>query len=1075
MDAKNILIALQHTYNPQEAQRKEAEVHLKQWESVPGFIVLLLQIVASNDVDLPTRQAGAIELKNLAKRWRPYEDEDRLSDPQVDFPEADRTVVKDNIVEALIHAPPTIQAQLASTVMSICNADFPEKWDSLIPKITNLIHTQNPAYMHGALLTLLMSFKKYSFLSDGKRRAPLNTVIGQIFPLLMQVFSHLSTVDTLESAAIQRLLCKIFYASVNMSIPPHLADPTVLNQWMGLLTVLLEKQIPEAIQPADLEARAKFPWWSAKKWAARSLERFIRKYMKPKKVDKKSNKKFADVFSHGYAVRAMETFLKVMAIKRGGGGYLPDKFTQTVLCYLRMCIRYGSTYVALKPHLEVLTQEILFPYLCLSDADNQLWQEDPVEYLRKEFDPIAEYNNPRTESINFITDLVMLRGKAPLNNLMKFIVELLKNYANTPEDKRNYRQKDGCLHAIGSLSPWLYRVPEYKSNLEVMLLVHVFPEFSSPFGFLRARACWIFAQFYRVKFTNGENFQGAVQKVLSMMHDPDLPVRVQAGLSLRFLLLADNITDLLRPLLPPILEAIFKLMSEIESDDLVATLEGLIDKFGEEMAPYAVALVSRLAEAFMRFYKSADETEADDDSAAGAALECLMALSSLLRGVRSMPDIYAQINPIIAPMLAETLNDNSIEYFEQLLLILTFCTFYGDLTPMWPTFQLIATAHELWASDYIADMIPPIDNFISRGTEVFLSGPYPDMVMAIYKKAVDNHDTNEQEAGQATELVESVLHNCKGRVDRYLPEIIRIAVSRLASSADSEDFKVLLIEVIANSLYYNPALTLQILESQGTTQAVFGKWLELVPLFKRPFDIKLVVLGLSAIFELPLSSLPPIVQQGSKFIMEAIVKLLQKAEKNKKDAADRKLDREHELAVAKKEEAEKQVNGHQQEVEDEEADEVEMNDIPDDQDADAVDSDDDEMELALLNANVKSILGDDHPVDLGDDSSDEAIVDGEDDFEEDDDDEDEYEDDDDDEEDEEYFTVIDKVDELVYFAGRMHNMHNTNNAALQALLGTLAPETQKSVHELVELAKTREAENAQKEQERLQKAAAQKK
>ena len=36
----------------------------------------------------------------------------------------------------------------------------------------------------------------------------------------------------------------------------------------------------------------------------------------------------------------------------------------------------------------------------------------------------------------------------------------------------------------------------------------------------------------------------------------------------------------------------------------------------------------------MKFYKSADETEADDDSAAAAALECLMALRSLLRGVR---------------------------------------------------------------------------------------------------------------------------------------------------------------------------------------------------------------------------------------------------------------------------------------------------------------------------------------------------------------------------------------------------------------------------------------------------------
>jgi hypothetical protein len=57
-----------------------------------------------------------------------------------------------------------------------------------------------------------------------------------------------------------------------------MAEPNVLSQWMTVLTTLLEKQIPESIQPADLEARAKFPWWSAKKWAARSLERFVRRY-----------------------------------------------------------------------------------------------------------------------------------------------------------------------------------------------------------------------------------------------------------------------------------------------------------------------------------------------------------------------------------------------------------------------------------------------------------------------------------------------------------------------------------------------------------------------------------------------------------------------------------------------------------------------------------------------------------------------------------------------------------------------------------------------------------------------------
>lgn len=38
----------------------------------------------------------------------------------------------------------------------------------------------------------------------------------------------------------------------------------------------------------------------------------------------------------------------------------------------------------------------------------------------------------------------------------------------------------------------------------------------------------------------------------------------------------------------------FKLMNEIENEDLVFTLETIVEKFGEEMAPYALGLCQHL-------------------------------------------------------------------------------------------------------------------------------------------------------------------------------------------------------------------------------------------------------------------------------------------------------------------------------------------------------------------------------------------------------------------------------------------------------------------------------------------------
>ena len=62
---------------------------------------------------------------------------------------------------------------------------------------------------------------------------------------------------------------------------------------------------------------------------------------------------------------------------------------------------------------------------------------------------------------------------------------------------------------------------------------------------------------------------------------------------------ADDIAQL-RPILPQLLDEFFKLMNEVESEDLVFTLETIVEKLGEEIAPYALGLTANLAAAFWK-------------------------------------------------------------------------------------------------------------------------------------------------------------------------------------------------------------------------------------------------------------------------------------------------------------------------------------------------------------------------------------------------------------------------------------------------------------------------------------------
>ena len=73
--------------------------------------------------------------------------------------------------------------------------------------------------------------------------------------------------------------------------------------------------------------------------------------------------------------------------------------------------------------------------------------------------------------------------------------------------------------------------------MELMLVTHVFPEFQSPHGFLRARACWVLHYFSDIKFKNADNLKAALDMVrIRMCEDKDLPVKVEAAIALQMML-----------------------------------------------------------------------------------------------------------------------------------------------------------------------------------------------------------------------------------------------------------------------------------------------------------------------------------------------------------------------------------------------------------------------------------------------------------------------------------------------------------------------------------------------------------
>ena len=65
---------------------------------------------------------------------------------------------------------------------------------------------------------------------------------------------------------------------------------------------------------------------------------------------------------------------------------------------------------------------------------------------------------------------------------------------------------------------------------------HVFPEFRSPHGFLRARACDTLGRSEQLEFKETSNLVTIYRNILESMADPELPVQVDAALTLQLLI-----------------------------------------------------------------------------------------------------------------------------------------------------------------------------------------------------------------------------------------------------------------------------------------------------------------------------------------------------------------------------------------------------------------------------------------------------------------------------------------------------------------------------------------------------------
>ncbi|XP_049297694.1 importin-7 [Anopheles funestus] len=844
MDTVKISELLRATIDP--TQRLQAEEQLNQVHKIIGFLPSLMQVIMQNELEIPVRLAGAIYMKNLINSsWQDREAEGGNPIPFA-IHEQDRAMIRDTIVEAIVHVPAeVIKVQMCFCLSHIIKNDFPGRWTQVVDKVSLCLQNSDPNAWHGALLCMYQLVKHYEYKKSAERgplTEAMNLLLPQIYTIMMNVINEPSE----QSVLLQKQILKIFYALTQYSLPLEVITKDVFSCWMEICRQILERPAPDASHIEE-EERPQHPAWKTKKWASHIILRMFERYGSPGNVISKEYKEFSTWYLQTFTSGLLMVLLKILDQYRNKIYVSPRVMTNT-LDYIKTAVSHAFSWKMLKPHMIEIIRDVIFPLMSYTEADEELWDSDPIEYIRKKFDVFDDFVSPVQSAETLLHNCCKTR-KGILTQVMQIIMQII----NTPG--LDHKEKDGALHMVGSLAEVLLRKKIFKEQVEQLLMQYVFPEFASPHGHLRARACWVMHYFSDIKLKNPQVLE-QIMRFLSnaLLTDKDLPVKVEAAMSMQmFLISQEDASPFLESQIKDITMELLRIIRETENEELTTVLQKIVCTYSDQLPPIALDICQHLATTFSQVL----ETEDNGDEKAITAMGLLSTMETLLAVMEEHPQVLAALHPIVLQVIGHVLQQNVLEFYEEAFGLVCDLTSKSISPDMWKMLEIIYELFQKNGAEYFVDMMPALHNYITVDTPAFLSNQ--NHVIAMYNmcKSILTSTATEESECSAAKLLEVIILQCKGHIDDFIPSFVELALMRLTREVKTSELRTMCLQVVIAAIYYNPTLLLEILEKipipvpdSSITAHFIRQWLHDYDCFLGIHDRKLCIIGLCTLLSL---------------------------------------------------------------------------------------------------------------------------------------------------------------------------------------------------------------------------------
>ncbi|GJQ13433.1 hypothetical protein GpartN1_g5224.t1 [Galdieria partita] len=857
MDRDTLERILQGTFSAESDVRKYSEKFIEEHKYSNGFLSYLLQVLQEETVSLEVKLAAAVQVKNLIKSSWKRED--------LCIPLQDQQYALEHWVYLTCQLPSKLQAPLAEAFQRLVREEFPQRWPNLVQSLVYEIgNSQSVNQLHGALLLCRILLKSYEYYSTGEDQAQqetyLNNIVSTLFPTMEQVVQKLlENPEREDFQELLKLVSKIFWSATNVTIPEYLRSISVFSKWQHFLLHLFGLSLPNANMDDP-----QLVYWKTKKWIGHIFLRFIQRYGDTAEVKDEAMVIFVSQFSESFSLPIIETTIRLLEWP-SKGLCLVERIANLCISILESATTQQKLWKLLKPHMKQILQSIIYPYLCFTDKDWEQWRQDPQEYIRDSFDLVQEYFSARSAACAFLNTVACDKSFKVLEPLWNLCMEILQQYStlpNTYETKEPLaRKKYGVIMAMGNMKRKLCGSSKWRQQLKEVLCNYIILEFQSPFMFLRAATCWLFGELASEdEFPLDSLSLEWLKSYVHCLTDQDVVVRVRSIVGLQRLVEQDAIVDCLRPYVGHILQTIFQLFGQVDQSELLDTLECFIEKYSQDLVPYAAEICEKLRDAFLFYVRRIEEEKngEEEEELSLTIIGCLNGIDSILETVEDEPDKLEAISHILFPIFQGMFHEGREEYLDETFMIIESIFIYSKTVSayFWSFYPLLFTCMEIHSgsSNFLDSIASLLECYVRYGTKEFLTGmssdgiPYQNRMKSFVQFLLDKVDKIDHEAG--LELLGTLLRSCKDSLTEHLLFYLDVFIHSLRKSASQESAVLnnmgALENTVLSSFFYNDSrIVFELLEKGRMLEQVIQRWIESTRDLDTKRETKIFVLGAS--------------------------------------------------------------------------------------------------------------------------------------------------------------------------------------------------------------------------------------